>query len=81
MAYLPGGIIYLDSSDSSIGSDVEEIIKWDDCLRKTKTFSTAYQILVGRKYGSPLLGIQQTLLLNFCWPAGGGLLPPKFFAG
>ena len=42
--YLPGGIICLDSSDSSIGSDVEEIVKWDDCLRKTKTFSTAYLI-------------------------------------
>jgi hypothetical protein len=65
MAYLPGGIIYLDTSDSSIGSDVEEIIKWDDCLRKTMTFSTAYMILVGRKYGSPLLDIQQTLSLNF----------------
>ncbi len=65
MAYLPGGIIYLDSSYSSIGSDVEEIIKWDDCLQKTKTFSMAYLILVGRKYGSPLLDIQQTLLLNF----------------
>jgi hypothetical protein len=64
-ALLPGGIIYLDSSDCSIGSDVEEIIKWDDCLRKTKPFSTAYLILVGRKYGSPLLDEQQTLLLNF----------------
>ena len=57
--YLPGGIICLDS-DSSIGSDVEEIVKWDDRLRKTKTFSTAYLILAGRKYGSPLLDKQQT---------------------
>ena len=32
---------------------------------KTKTFSMAYLILVGRKYGSPLLNEQQTLLLNF----------------
>jgi len=63
--HLPGGIICLDSSDSSIGSDVEEIIKWDDCLQKTKTLSTAYLILIGRKYGSPLLNEQQTLLLNF----------------
>ena len=63
--YLPGGIICLDCSDSSIGSDVEEIVKWDDCLQKTKTFSMAYLILVGRKYGSPLLDKQQTLLLNF----------------
>ena len=58
--HLPGGIICLDCSDSSIGSDVEEIVKWDDRLRKTKTFSTAYLILVGRKYGSPLLDKQQT---------------------
>ena len=42
--HLPGGIICLDSSDSSNGLDVEEIIKWDDCLQKTKTFSTAYLI-------------------------------------
>jgi len=62
--HLPGGIICLDS-DSSIGSDVEEIVKWDDRLQKTKTFSTAYSILVGRKYGSPLLDKQQSLLLNF----------------
>jgi hypothetical protein len=64
MAYLPGGIICLDC-DSSIGSDVEEVIKWEDCLRKTKTFSTAFLILSGRKYDSPLLNEQQTLLLNF----------------
>jgi hypothetical protein len=63
--HLPGGIICLDCSESSIGSDVEEIVKWDDRLQKTKTFSTAYLILVGRKYGSPLLDKQQTLLLNF----------------
>jgi hypothetical protein len=31
--HLPGGIICLDCSDSSIGSDVEEIVKWDDRLR------------------------------------------------
>ena len=60
--HLPGGIICLDS-DASIGSDVEEIVKWDDCLRKTKTFLTAYSILVGRKYSSPLLDKHQTLLL------------------
>ena len=42
--HLPGGIICLDSSDTSIGSDVEEIVKWDDCLRKTETFSAAYLI-------------------------------------
>ncbi len=64
MAYLPGGIICLDY-DSSIGYDVEEIIKRDDCLQKTKTFSTAFLILAGRKYDSPLLNEQQTLLLNF----------------
>ena len=63
--HLSGGIICLDCTDSSIGSDVEEIVKWDDRLRKTKTFSMAYSILVGRKYGSPLLDKQQTLLLNF----------------
>ena len=60
--HLPGGIICLDCSD---GSDVEEIVKWDACLQKTKTSSTADLILVGRKYGSPLLDKQQTLLLNF----------------
>jgi hypothetical protein len=64
MAYLPGGIICL-GCDSSIGSDVEEIIKRDDCLQKTKTFSMAFLILAGRKYNSPLLDEQQTLLLNF----------------
>ena len=69
--HLPGGIICLDSSGSYIGSDVEKILKWDNCLQKTKTFSTAYQILVGRKYGSPLLNELQKLLLNFVdQPAG-----------
>ncbi len=38
---------------------------WDDGLRKTKTFSTAFLILSGRNYDSPLLADQQTLLLNF----------------
>ncbi len=60
--HLLGGIICLDCSD---GSDVEEIVKWNDRLQKTKTLSTAYLILVGRKYGSPLLDKQQSLLLNF----------------
>jgi hypothetical protein len=61
---------------------VEEIVKWDDCLRKTQTFSTAYLILVSRKYyGSPLLNKQQTLLSSICQPAGGVLLPPKIFTG
>jgi hypothetical protein len=64
MAYLPGGIICLDCN-SSIDSDVEKVTKWDNGLQKTKTFSTAFLILSGRKYDSPLLANQQTLLLNF----------------
>jgi hypothetical protein len=64
MAYLPGGIICLDC-DSSIDSDVEEVTKWYNGIRKTKKFSTAFLILSSRKYDSPLLADQQTLLLNF----------------
>ena len=52
-----------------VGSDVEEVLKWDHELRGTKTFSTAFLILSGRRFESPNLEEQQKILLQFIdWP-------------
>ncbi len=58
MANLSGGIVDL-GGDSSVDSDVEEVVKWNRDLHATKTFSMAALILAGRKYNSPKLGTQQ----------------------
>jgi hypothetical protein len=58
---LPGGIVEI-GGDSSVDSDVEEIVKWDRDLHATKTFSTAVMILSDRKYNFPKLDVQ---LKNF----------------
>ena len=34
-----------NSDEEKVGSDVEEVRKWDHDLRETKTFSTAFLIL------------------------------------
>jgi hypothetical protein len=64
MANLSGGIVDL-SGNSSVNSDVEEIVKWDRDLRATKTFSMVVMILSGCKYDSPKLDVQQKNLLYF----------------
>ena len=63
-----GGVIHLDDSDADVeevGSDVEEVLTWDHELRKTKTFSTGFLILSGRRFESPNLAEQQKILLDF----------------
>jgi hypothetical protein len=62
------GVIHLDDSDADaeeVGSDVEEVVRWDHELRRTKTFSTGFLILSGRKFDSPNLEKQRKMLLNF----------------
>jgi hypothetical protein len=44
---------------------VEEVVTWDHKLRGTKTFSTGFLILSGRRFESPNLAEQQKILLNF----------------
>ena len=69
MSHSPRGCIHLDDSDADVeevaGSDVEEVIAWDHELRGTKTFSTAFLILSGRRFDSPNLDEQQNLLYSF----------------
>ncbi len=49
-----------------MGSDVEEIVQWDRELLQTKTYTTAFTILVSNcKYDGPKLEEQQKLLLWF----------------
>ncbi len=45
--------------------DVEEVIRWDHELCGTKTFSTGFLILSGRRFDSPSLEEQRKILLNF----------------
>jgi hypothetical protein len=59
-----GGIVGL-GGDSSVDSDVEEIVKWDCDLHATKTFLMAAMILSGCKHNSPKLDVQQKNLLDF----------------
>jgi hypothetical protein len=58
-----GGIVD-HGRDSSVDSDVEEIVKWDCDLRALKTFLTAALILASCKYNYPKLDVQQKNLLN-----------------
>jgi hypothetical protein len=63
-----GGVIHLDGSDANVeevGSDVEEVVRWDHELCKTKTFLTGFLILSGRRFDSPNLEEQQKILFNF----------------
>jgi hypothetical protein len=68
MSHSPGGVIHLDDSDANVeevGSDVEEVVAWDHELRGTKTFSTGFLILSGRRFDSPNLDEQQKILFSF----------------
>ena len=69
MSHSPGGVIHLDDSDADVeevvGSDVEEVATWDHELRGTKTFSTGFLILSGRRFDSPNLDEQQKMLFSF----------------
>jgi hypothetical protein len=69
MSFPPGGIINLQGgssfNDGSVGSDVEEVVKWDQELHWTKTFLTAVLILSGHLYESPKLDAQRKILFRF----------------
>jgi hypothetical protein len=63
-----GGVINLNkdqSSNESVGSNVEEVIQWGRSLRSSKTFQTAVLILSGRKFESPNLELLRKILHNF----------------
>jgi hypothetical protein len=64
MANLSRGIVDL-GGDSSVDSDVKEIVKWDRDLSAMKTLLTSALILASCKYNSPKLDAQQTVLLDF----------------
>ena len=58
MSHSSGEVIHLDDSDANVeevGSDVEEVVTWDHELRRTKTFSTGFLILSGRRFDLPNL--------------------------
>jgi hypothetical protein len=57
-----------NSDEEKVGSDVEEVRKWDHDLRETKTFSTAFLILSGRRFESPNLEELSKVLLKFIGP-------------
>ena len=71
MSFLSDEIINLEddsssSNEGSVGSDVEEIVQWDRELLQTKTYTTAFTILVSnRKYDGPKLDEQKKHLLRF----------------
>ena len=68
MSHLSGGVIHLDDSNDDVeevGSDVEEVVTWDHELRGTKTFSTGFLILSGRRFDSPNLDEQHKILFSF----------------
>jgi hypothetical protein len=68
MLHLLGGVIHLDDSNADVeevGSDVEEVVRWDHELCKTKRFSAGFLILSGCRFDSPNLEEQQKILFNF----------------
>ena len=70
MSFLSDKIInledYSSSNEGSVGSDVEEIVQWDSELLQSKTYTTAFTILVSNcKYDGPKVDEQQKLLLWF----------------
>ena len=68
MLHSPGRVIHLDDSDADVeevGSDVEEVVTWDQELCLTKTFLMAFLILSGRRFDSPNLDEGQKILFNF----------------
>ena len=70
MSFLSSKIINLEDGSSSnknnVGSDVDEIVRWDCELLQMKTYMTAFTILVSNcKYDGPKLDEQQKLLLRF----------------
>jgi hypothetical protein len=48
-----------------VGSEVEEVVKWDRDLRLSKTFQTLVLILSGRKFKSPNLESLQKIMFLF----------------
>jgi hypothetical protein len=68
MSHLSGRVIHLDEDSDAgveeVGSDVEEVVTWDHKLRGTKTFSTGFLILSGRRFDSPNLDEQQKILFS-----------------
>ena len=68
MSHSSGGVIHLDDSNADVeevGSDVEEVIMWDQELHGTKTFLIGFLILSGRRFDSPNLDEQKKILFNF----------------
>jgi len=72
MSHSLGGVIHQDESNANaeeVGSDVEEVFKWDHELRGTKTFSTGFLILSGRRFELPNLEEKNKILLKIIdWP-------------
>jgi hypothetical protein len=60
---------------------VEEVVQWNQELRRTKTFLTAVLILSGRRFESPNLELQKKVLHNFNDQTHSGLLPEQVSAG
>jgi hypothetical protein len=74
MSHSSSGVIHLDDSDADVeevGSDVEEVVTWDHELRGTKTFSTGFLDLSGRRFDSPNLDEQQKILFSFVGQGAG----------
>jgi hypothetical protein len=53
------------SSNESVGSNVEEVVQWDRSLRSSQTFQMTVLILSGQKFESPNLELLQKILHNF----------------
>ena len=68
MSHSSGEVIHLDNSNADVeevGPDVEEVVTWDHELRGTKTFTTGFLILSGRRFDLPNLDEQQKMLFSF----------------
>ena len=69
MSHLSGGVIHLDDSNADVeevGLDVEEeVVTWDHELCRTKTFTTGFLILSGRRFDLPNLDEQLKMLFSF----------------
>ena len=58
MSHSSGEVIHLDDSNADVeevGPDVEEVATWDHELHGTKTFTTGFLILSGRRFDLPNL--------------------------
>jgi hypothetical protein len=85
--FLSDKIINLDddssSDEGSVGSDVDEIVQWDRELLQTKTYTTAFTILVSnRKYdGRPEGGRSAEAFTPFYRLSSGRLLQEEVKGG